>query len=50
MTSSMLLTLLVVPVFYLKLDDAVEFFRRITRRSGGSGAPVAEAVAAQTDS
>ncbi len=32
MTSSMLLTLLVVPVFYLKLDDGVEALRRLTRR------------------
>ena len=32
MTSSMLLTLLVVPVFYLKLDDGVEALRRLLRR------------------
>jgi HAE1 family hydrophobic/amphiphilic exporter-1 len=32
MFSSMLLTLIVVPVFYLVLDDAVEWFRRALRR------------------
>jgi hypothetical protein len=32
MTSSMLLTLLIVPVFYLKLDDGVEALRRLLRR------------------
>ena len=32
MTSSMLLTLLIVPVFYLKLDDGVEAVRRLLRR------------------
>ncbi len=32
MTSSMLLTLLIVPVFYLKLDDAVEALRTRLRR------------------
>jgi len=31
MASSMLLTLLVVPVFYLKLDDRVEALRRLVR-------------------
>jgi HAE1 family hydrophobic/amphiphilic exporter-1 len=38
MTSSMLLTLLVVPVFYLKLDDAVEAVRRLARRQPRSSA------------
>jgi HAE1 family hydrophobic/amphiphilic exporter-1 len=32
MTSSTLLTLLIVPVFYLKLDDGVEALRRLLRR------------------
>ena len=32
MTSSMLLTLLIVPVFYLKLDDGVVALRRMLRR------------------
>ena len=32
MLSSLVLTLLIVPVFYLKLDDAVEWVKRITRR------------------
>ncbi len=32
MLSSMVLTLLIVPVFYLKLDDAVEAVRRLLRR------------------
>jgi HAE1 family hydrophobic/amphiphilic exporter-1 len=32
MTSSMLLTLLIVPVFYLKLDDGVVAIRRLLRR------------------
>jgi HAE1 family hydrophobic/amphiphilic exporter-1 len=41
MTSSMLLTLLVVPVFYLKLDDAVEAVRRLARR--GSPRPASAA-------
>jgi HAE1 family hydrophobic/amphiphilic exporter-1 len=44
MTSSMLLTLLIVPVFYLKLDDAVEFMRRITRRGSGPAGSVPEAT------
>jgi HAE1 family hydrophobic/amphiphilic exporter-1 len=45
MTSSMLLTLLVVPVFYLKLDDAVEFVRRTTRRRSGPAEDVPDAGA-----
>jgi Cu/Ag efflux pump CusA len=32
MFSSLVLTLLIVPVFYLKLDDAVEWIRRVTGR------------------
>jgi HAE1 family hydrophobic/amphiphilic exporter-1 len=32
MFSSLVLTLLIVPVFYLKLDDAVEWVKRVTRR------------------
>jgi HAE1 family hydrophobic/amphiphilic exporter-1 len=32
MFSSLVLTLLVVPVFYLKLDDLVEWVKRMTRR------------------
>jgi len=43
MTSSMLLTLLVVPVFYLKLDDAVEAVRRLVRRRSSAGEGAAEA-------
>ena len=42
MTSSMLLTLLVVPVFYLKLDDAVEALRRLARRGRSPDEGVAE--------
>ena len=38
MFSSTLLTLLVVPVFYLLLDDASEFVKRNFRRIFGSGA------------
>ena len=50
MTSSMLLTLLVVPVFYLKLDDAVEALRRRlpgrgeTRPAAAAEAPPSRAV------
>ena len=33
MFSSMLLTLLIVPVFYLLLDDGVEFVKRLFRRA-----------------
>jgi HAE1 family hydrophobic/amphiphilic exporter-1 len=36
MFSSMLLTLLVVPVFYLLFDDAAEAIKRALRRLGGS--------------
>jgi HAE1 family hydrophobic/amphiphilic exporter-1 len=32
MFSSLVLTLLIVPVFYLKLDDGVEWVRRLLRR------------------
>jgi len=32
MFSSLVLTLLIVPVFYLKLDDLVEWVKRVTRR------------------
>jgi HAE1 family hydrophobic/amphiphilic exporter-1 len=40
MFSSMLLTLLVVPVFYLLFDDAAEWTRRVLRRLlGGKPAP-----------
>ena len=35
MFSATLLTLLVVPVFYLVLDDAVEALKRRLRRIGG---------------
>jgi hypothetical protein len=40
MLSSTLLTLLVVPVFYLLIDDAAEFVNRGFRRVFGSGDPV----------
>src|SRR5258705_8317756 len=32
MFTSLVLTLLIVPVFYLKLDDGVEFVKRLFRR------------------
>jgi HAE1 family hydrophobic/amphiphilic exporter-1 len=32
MMSSFLLTLLIVPVFYLKLDDGIEWLKRTVRR------------------
>jgi hydrophobic/amphiphilic exporter-1 (mainly G- bacteria), HAE1 family len=32
MLSSLVLTLLIVPVFYLKLDDGVEWVKRLVRR------------------
>jgi HAE1 family hydrophobic/amphiphilic exporter-1 len=44
MFSSMLLTLIVVPVFYLVLDDAVEWFRRSLRRRLRGEEPAAEAA------
>jgi hypothetical protein len=37
MFSSTLLTLLVVPVFYLLLDDAAEWVKRIFREIFGGG-------------
>ncbi|HIG00526.1 MAG TPA: efflux RND transporter permease subunit [Myxococcales bacterium] len=45
MFSSTLLTLLVIPVFYLLLDDAAEWFKKIFRQIfGGSRAAEAKAV------
>ena len=41
MFSSTLLTLLIVPLFYLVLDDAAEWLKRVPRRVSGSGAAVA---------
>jgi HAE1 family hydrophobic/amphiphilic exporter-1 len=38
MLSSTLLTLVVVPVFYLLFDDAADFVKRQARRLGGTGA------------
>ena len=46
MFSSTLLTLLVVPVFYLLLDDAADWVKRVFRRATGSGAE-GEALAAR---
>jgi hydrophobe/amphiphile efflux-1 (HAE1) family protein len=43
MTSSMLLTLVIVPVFYLKLDDGVEALRRLVRRGATTRALAEEA-------
>jgi HAE1 family hydrophobic/amphiphilic exporter-1 len=43
MSSSMLLTLLIVPVFYLKLDDGVEAIRRLLRRGTSPSASAKEA-------
>jgi HAE1 family hydrophobic/amphiphilic exporter-1 len=43
MTSSVLLTLLIVPVFYLKLDDGVEALRRLLRRGSTPPALAKEA-------
>jgi multidrug efflux pump subunit AcrB len=37
MFSSLVLTLLIVPVFYLKLDDGVEFVKRLLRRGERPG-------------
>jgi len=47
MFSSTLLTLLVVPVFYLLIDDAAEFVARGFRRVFGGGESAKEAVSTQ---
>ncbi len=39
MFSSLVLTLLIVPVFYLKLDDGVEFVKRLFRRGARPTTP-----------
>ncbi len=44
MLSSMLLTLIVIPVFYVVLDDAAEAIRHLPRRLFGRSSPVAAAA------
>ncbi len=44
MFSSMLLTLIVIPVFYVVLDDAAEAIRRLPRRLFGRSSPAAVAT------
>ena len=43
MFSSMLLTLIVVPLFYLLFDDAADWVKRSLRRASGGKPPVASA-------
>lgn len=47
MFSSMVLTLLVVPVFYLLFDDAADALKRLARRAVGSRPPEPSALGAE---